>query len=273
MNTATVPANTVDHPVVSPADWTAQRRQLLAREKELTRLGDQIAQERRALPWVRIAKSYIFDTPDGPRSLADLFDGRRQLMVQHFMLAPGWEQGCKSCSFMTDHLAGAQTHLQQRDLTVALVSRASLPEIERFRRRMGWPFKWVSAKDNDFNLDFHVSFPPETRVDGEVVYNYARTAFPQEEAPGISFFFKDDAGGAAGCRRGLPHLLDLRSRRRSDDGHVPPAGHGAQGPRRGPGRVRHGMGAPPRSLRAGSRGRTRRDGILLRRRRLTRSPS
>jgi predicted dithiol-disulfide oxidoreductase (DUF899 family) len=227
MNTAAVAANTANHPVVSLDDWTTQRRQLLAREKELTRLGDQIAQERRALPWVRIAKPYVFDTPDGPRSLADLFDGRRQLMVQHFMLAPGWEQGCKSCSFMTDHLAGAEIHLQHRDVTVALVSRASLPEIERFRQRMGWPFKWVSAKDNDFNLDFHVSFPPETRVDGEVVYNFGRTAFPQEEAPGISFFFKDDAGAVfhtystfgrgVEAMMGTYHLLDMAPRGRDED--------------------------------------------------------
>ena len=225
--TTTVAANTVDHPVVSLDDWTTQRRQLLAREKELTRLGEQIAQERRALPWVRVDKAYVFDTPDGPRSLADLFDGRRQLMVQHFMLAPGWEQGCKSCSFMTDHLVGAEIHLQHRDLTVLLVSRAPLPEIERFRQRMGWPFKWVSAQENGFNLDFHVSFPPETRVDGEVVYNYGMTAFPQEEAPGISFFWKDDAGDVfhtystfgrgVEAMMGTYHLLDMAPRGRDED--------------------------------------------------------
>lgn len=191
MNTLT---DIASHPIVSQDDWTAQRRRLLAREKELTRLGDQVARERRALPWVRLAKDYVLDTPDGRRSLAELFDGRRQLMVQHFMLGPGWEQGCKSCSFMADHLLGAELHLQHRDVTVLLVSRAPLAEIERFRQRMGWPFKWASANGSDFNLDFHVSFPPETRVDGEVDYNWHRTAFPQEEAPGISFFYKDDAG-------------------------------------------------------------------------------
>ncbi len=194
MKTITMPANGAHHPVVSRDDWLAQRRALLEREKALTHQRDQIARERRALPWVRIDKGYTFDTPAGRRTLAELFDGRRQLMVQHFMLAPGWEQGCKSCSFMADHLVGAQVHLEQRDLTVLLVSRAPLAEIERFRQRMGWQFKWASSHGNDFNTDFAVSFPPESRIDGEVYYNYRMTGFPQEEAPGISFFCKDDAG-------------------------------------------------------------------------------
>ena len=227
MNNATVAANIANPPVVSQDDWIAQRRQLLAREKELTRLGDQVARERRALPWVRMDKTYLFDTPDGRRSLAELFDGRRQLMVQHFMLGPGWEQGCKSCSFMADHLLGAEIHLQHRDVTVLLVSRAPLAEIERFRQRMGWPFRWASSNGTDFNLDFHVSFPPETRVDGEADYNYHRTAFPQEEAPGISFFCKDDAGDVfhtystfgrgVEVMMGTYHLLDLAPRGRDEE--------------------------------------------------------
>ena len=194
MNTDTISSNRMNHPVASRDDWLTRRLALLAREKELTHLRDEIARERGALPWVRLDKTYTFDTPDGPRSLADLFDGRSQLMVQHFMLAPGWEEGCKSCSFMTDHLEGARVHLEQRDLTLLLVSRAPLAHIERFRQRMGWPFKWVSAGQGDFNRDFAVSFPAESRIDGEVYYNYGMTAFPQEEAPGISFFFKDAAG-------------------------------------------------------------------------------
>ena len=194
MNTTTIATNGANHPVASRDDWLAQRRALLAHEKELTRLGDQVARERRALPWVRLDKTYTFDTPAGRRTLAELFAGRRQLMVQHFMLAPGWEQGCKSCSFMADHLVGAKIHLEHRDVTVQLISRAPLAEIERFRQRMGWDFAWASAEGNDFNRDFAVSFPPESRIDGEVFYNYGMTAFPQEEAPGISFFFKDDAG-------------------------------------------------------------------------------
>ena len=194
MNTITMPGTGAHHPVVSRDDWLVQRHALLAREKALTHQRDQLARDRRALPWVRMDKAYTFDTPAGRRTLAELFDGKRQLMVQHFMLAPGWEQGCKSCSFMADHLVGALVHLEQRDLAVTLVSRAPLAEIEAFRRRMGWQFKWASSHGSDFNLDFHVSFPPESRVDGEVEYNYRRMAFPQDEAPGISFFYKDDAG-------------------------------------------------------------------------------
>lgn len=227
MNTATPTLHDVPHPVASLADWIDRRRQLLAREKALTRLGDEVARERRALPWVRIDKPYVFDTPDGARSLSELFDGRRQLMVQHFMLGPGWEQGCKSCSFMADHLLGAEVHLRQRDVGVLLVSRAPLPEIERFRRRMGWPFKWASAAGNDFNLDFHVSFPEGTRTGGEVYYNWRMTPFPKEEAPGISFFCKDDAGQVfhtystfgrgVEVMMGTYHLLDLAPKGRDEE--------------------------------------------------------
>ena len=228
MNTTTIAGNGAHHSVAERADWLAQRRALLAREKELTHLSDQVARERRALPWVRLDKTYTFDTPAGRRTLADLFEGRRQLMVQHFMLAPGWEQGCKSCSFMADNLVGAKIHLEHRDLTVVLVSRAPLAEIERFRQRMGWDFTWASAHDGDFNLDFAVSFPPASRVDGEVFYNYGMTAFPQEEAPGISFFYKDDAGAVfhtySTFGRGVEammgttyELLDMAPRGRDED--------------------------------------------------------
>ena len=195
MNTAIAEdLRTVNHPVVSRERWVAERKTLLAREKELTRLRDQIARERRALPWVRVEKDYAFDSPGGRRTLAELFEGRRQLVVQHFMFAPGWEQGCKSCSFMADHTDGAKVHLAQRDLTLLVVSRAPLADIERFRQRMGWQFKWVSSQDSDFNYDFAVSFKPDERVEGKVYYNYGMVAFPQEEAPGISVFYKDDAG-------------------------------------------------------------------------------
>lgn len=191
MNT---PDNTLDHPVVSRDRWIAERKVLLEREKELTRLRDRIAGERRALPWVRLSDDYLFDTVDGPRHLSELFQGRRQLLVQHFMLGPGWEQGCKSCSFMADHLDGTAVHLAQRDITLLAVSRAPLAEIQRFRQRMGWQFAWASAHGNSFNRDFHVSFTPEERARGEVYYNYHLTAFPQDEAPGISIFFRNDAG-------------------------------------------------------------------------------
>ena len=228
MNTTTIGANGANHPVAARDDWLAQRRALLVREKALTHLSDQVARERRALPWVRLDKTYTFDTRDGRRTLADLFEGRRQLMVQHFMFAPDWEQGCKSCSFMADHLVGAKIHLEHRDLTVALVSRAPLAEIERFRQRMGWDFQWASAHDSDFNQDFAVSFPPGSRVDGEVFYNFGMTAFPQEEAPGISFFHKDDAGGVfhtySTFGRGVEammattyNLLDMAPKGRDED--------------------------------------------------------
>ncbi len=208
MNTATAEATTTTHHAVVSADrWIAMRSALLAREKELTHLHDQIARERRALPWERITKDYVFDTPAGRRSLVDLFEGRRQLLVQHFMFGPGWAQGCPSCSYMADHTDGMLVHLEHRDVSFVAVSRAPLADIERFRQRMGWRFDWVSSSASNFNRDFHVSFDPEDRVHGaafvdpgadapwpEVDYNYAMTRFPNTEAPGLSVFWKDDDG-------------------------------------------------------------------------------
>jgi predicted dithiol-disulfide oxidoreductase (DUF899 family) len=187
-------ASIVNHPVVSTDRWIEERKKLLAREKELTRLSDEIARERRALPWVHIDKHYVFDTPDGQRTLAELFEGRSQLVVQHFMLGPGWDAGCPSCSFMADHIEGMNVHLANRDLTFLVVSHAPLAEIERFRRRMGWQFKWVSSHDSDFNHDFGVSFTPEEVAKGEVHYNFGAWRFPHDELPGISAFYKNDAG-------------------------------------------------------------------------------
>ncbi|NDZ15142.1 DUF899 domain-containing protein [Variovorax sp. WS11] len=186
--------NTVNHPVVSKAQWIAQRKTLLAREKELTRLRDQIARERRALPWERVEADYVFEAPEGRRTLAELFGDRRQLLVQHFMLAPGWEQGCPSCSFMADHADGMNVHLAYRDVSFVAMSRAPLAEIERFRRRMGWQFKWVSSHGTDFNHDFGVSFTPEEVARGKLHYNYGEWPMASEEWPGISVFYKDDAG-------------------------------------------------------------------------------
>jgi predicted dithiol-disulfide oxidoreductase (DUF899 family) len=207
--------SSVSHAVVSRDQWIAERKALLAREKELTRLRDQVARERRALPWVRIEKSYVFDTPEGSRKLADLFDGRRQLLVQHFMFGPGWEQGCPSCSFMADHSDGMDVHLAHRDVTLVAVSRAPLAEIERFRRRMGWRFKWVSSHGSDFNRDFGVSFTPEERAKGEVDYNYAMQPFESEELPGIGVFHKDDAGEVfhtySTYRRGVEAMMGTYS--------------------------------------------------------------
>lgn len=184
------------HPVVSADQWLAQRHTLLAREKAMTRLRDEVAAQRRALPWTRVDKRYTFDTLQGPRALADLFDGRSQLLVQHFMFGPEWEQGCPSCSFMADHLGGMELHLQHRDVSVLAISRAPLAEIERFRQRMGWQFRWASSHGSDFNHDFAVSFTPEQRArgNGEVLYNYGMRPFPADEAPGISVFVLSDAG-------------------------------------------------------------------------------
>ena len=191
---ATTEANLANHCVVTPDRWIAQRKKLLAREKELTCLRDEIAEQRRALPWVRVEKDYMFDTPQGRRTLAELFEGRRQLLIQHFMLGPGWEQGCPSCSYMADHTDGMNVHLAHRDITFVAISRAPLTDIQKFRSRMGWQFNWVSSNGNDFNHDFHVSFTPEEHAKGEVYYNYHMTDFPAQEAPGISLFYKNDAG-------------------------------------------------------------------------------
>jgi predicted dithiol-disulfide oxidoreductase (DUF899 family) len=184
---------TKHHRVVSRDEWVAERKTLLAHEKELTRLRDQIACERRAMPWVRVEKNYVFSAQEGQRTLADLFDGRQQLLVQHFMLGPGWEQGCPSCSFMADHNDGMTVHLAHRDVTLVAVSRAPLPEIERFRRRMGWQFEWVSSHGSDFNYDFGVSFTPDQVARGELYYNYGTWPHAYEEWPGVSVFFRNDA--------------------------------------------------------------------------------
>ncbi|OZI49647.1 DUF899 domain-containing protein [Bordetella genomosp. 4] len=200
MNETTAPqtesakVNAGDHRIVSRDDWIAERKALLTREKELTRLSDQLAAERRALPWVRVEKEYVFNTNKGPRRLIDLFDGRHQLIVQHFMFAPGWEQGCRSCSYMADHTDGMTTHLAQRDVTFIAISRAPLADIERFRRRMGWKFNWVSSQGSQFNYDFGVSFSPEDIARGTLQYNYGDWPYPYEEWPGISVFLKTDAG-------------------------------------------------------------------------------
>lgn len=227
MNTAIATINTAGHSVVPRERWLAARKALLAREKELTRLHDQVARERRALPWVRIDKDYVFDTLQGPRRLADLFDGRSQLLVQHFMFAPGWEQGCKSCSYMADHNDCAVPHLAQRDVTLLAVSRAPLAAIEAFRQRMGWRFGWVSSYGSDFNHDFGVNFSQDEMSSGKVDYNYTHQPFPHEEAPGISVFCRDAAGEVfhAYSRYGrgvevMMHsysLLDLTPKGRDED--------------------------------------------------------
>ena len=174
--------------------WLAARLELLREEKEFTRLGDSLAQRRRELPWVRMTKPYTCESSRGKVTLADLFEGRSQLMVQHFMLGPGWEQGCKSCSFMMDHFNPTVPHLKARDVSFAAISHAPLAEILPFKKRMGWAINWVSSHGTDFNRDFHVSFTQKEIDRGQVDYNYTKMDFPQTEAPGISVFVRDDSG-------------------------------------------------------------------------------
>ena len=182
------------HNIVSREEWIATRKRFLIKEKELTRLTDKLNAERRQLPWVKIEKSYLFDTPAGKQTLADLFEGRSQLIIKHFMFGPGWKEGCVGCSFGADHIDGANLHLAHHDVTVVAVSRAPLAEIEPFRKRMGWQFKWVSSYDSDFNFDFNVSCRKEDLEKGEVYYNYKMQPAHSEEMSGLSVFYKDDDG-------------------------------------------------------------------------------
>lgn len=182
------------HRIVSHDEWLAARKALLAREKELTYLRDAISAERRALPWVKVEKTYAFDTPSGRRTLAELFGGKSQLIVNHFMLGPGWEAGCVGCSFGADHVEGALAHLAQRDVAYVAVSRAPLAEIEAYKRRMGWHFDWVSSAGSDFNYDFHVSFRPEQLSAKRAEYNYEIIDPGIDELPGYSVFAKNEAG-------------------------------------------------------------------------------
>jgi predicted dithiol-disulfide oxidoreductase (DUF899 family) len=180
--------------VVSRAEWIAARKELLKKEKELTKQRDALAAERRTLPWVKMDKEYVFDTPSGKKKVADLFEGKSQLIVYHLMFGPEWAEACPSCSLNMDHTDGALVHLAQRDVSFVAISRAPIDKIEAFKKRMGWRFNWVSSYGSDFNYDYHVSFTKEERAKGKVEYNYELTEFPSEEAPGISVFYKDKAG-------------------------------------------------------------------------------
>jgi predicted dithiol-disulfide oxidoreductase (DUF899 family) len=214
------------HQVVSPDEWLAARKAHLAREKEFSRVRDELSRQRRALPWVKVDKAYVFDGPNGKETLAELFGGRSQLIVYHFMFGPGWEQGCPSCSYVSDHIDGSTVHLAQRDVTLLAVSRAPLDQIEAFRRRMGWRFKWVSSHGSDFNRDFHVSFSADEMAKEQVYYNYGVGKFPSEEGPGVSVFY-NAAGDVfhtySAYARGLDILigaynyLDLTPKGRDED--------------------------------------------------------
>ncbi len=182
------------NPIVSRDKWLAARKALLAREKEMTRALDRLRAERRALPWVKVEKRYAFDAPGGRATLADLFDGRSQLAVYHFMLAPGSDHVCDGCAFLSDHVDAARTHFEHADLSFAAVSRAPLERIERVKRRMGWRFRWVSSAGGDFNHDFGVSFTPDQVASGEAGYNYGTTPYAAEDLHGVSVFFKAENG-------------------------------------------------------------------------------
>lgn len=183
--------------VVSRDEWLAVRKALLTKEKEFTRLRDQLSAARRELPWVQVEKKYVFDTPEGKKTLADLFDGRSQLVIYHFMLGPGWEEGCRSCSLLADHIDGALPHLAARDVTFVVVSRAALAEIRAFQQRMGWRFTWVSSHGSDFNYDFHATTDEAV---APVEYNYrdkatleqlGHTYHVEGEQPGASVFLRN----------------------------------------------------------------------------------
>jgi len=182
------------HKVVSHDEWIAARKAHLADEKAFTRARDALARKRRELPWEKVDKAYVFEGASGEETLADLFGGKSQLIVYHFMLGPGWEEGCPSCSFLADHFDGLLIHLAQRDVALVVVSRAPLAQIEAFKRRMGWKFKWVSSNGSDFNFDYQVSASPEEKANGRVLYNYEETTFPSEERPGTSVFCKSPSG-------------------------------------------------------------------------------
>jgi len=197
--------------VVSEREWLEARQALLKREKELTRLRDEVSRERRQLPRVKVEKDYLFAGPKKKETLADLFDGRSQLVIYHFMLGPGWGEGCKSCSYLADHFDGANWHLPHRDVSFVVVSRAPLPEIEAYQKRMGWRFKWVSSNETDFNFDYHVSFTKEEEKRDEVYYNYRKDEFMSDEMPGLSVFYKDEGGAVyhtySAYARGLDPLV------------------------------------------------------------------
>jgi predicted dithiol-disulfide oxidoreductase (DUF899 family) len=186
----------LSNPVVSREEWLEARRALLATEKEETKLRDKIRAERERMPWVKVDKTYTFDTPDGKRTLADLFDGRSQLMIYHFMFGPDWEAGCPGCSFLADHIDGTLAHLNNHDVTLACVSRAPLSKIEAYKTRMGWKFPWVSSFGSDFNFDYHVSFTKEELESGKVFYNFREISGDEanDELPGMSAFIRDEAG-------------------------------------------------------------------------------
>lgn len=216
------------HPVVSREQWLAARKQHLVHEKAFTRQRDQLSAERRALPWVKVDRNYRFNGPDGERSFADLFGGRSQLIVYHFMFGEGWEEGCPGCSFLADHFDGINLHLGARDISLVVVSHAPWEQFQAFKQRMGWHFDWLSSAGCDFNQDYQVSSTEEQRAAGESVYNYEPNRDPSDELPGLSVFYRNPEGELfhtySTYARGLDilvgtyHFVDLTPRGRDEQG-------------------------------------------------------
>lgn len=214
--------------VVSHEEWLKKRKELLAAEKAFTRERDALTAKRQNMPWVRIEKDYIFEGPNGKETLSDLFNGKDQLVIYHFMYGPDWEEGCPSCSFWADNFNGVSVHLAHIDIALAAISNTSLAKIDAYKKRMGWDFNWVSSLGSDFNRDFHVSFTPQEVESGEMEYNYQKTRFPSSEAPGISVFVKDEGGAVyhtySTYSRGLDmlngayHFIDLTPKGRNSEG-------------------------------------------------------
>lgn len=221
--------NLDNHRIVSKDEWLAARSALLKKEKEFTVLRDKLGQQQRDMPWVSVDKEYLFVGPNGKQTLSDLFDGRTQLIVYHFMYDPNWDAGCPSCSFWADNFNGIVVHLNQRDVTMIAVSRAPYSKIEEYKKRMGWIFKWVSSYDNDFNFDYHVSFTPKELSEKKAFYNYNLQDTHSPEREGVSVFYKDTADHVfhtySAYARGIDvlnvayHYLDLVPKGRDEDGH------------------------------------------------------
>ncbi|GGN05030.1 hypothetical protein GCM10010967_45090 [Dyadobacter beijingensis] len=217
------------HRIVSQEEWTKARKDLLKKEKELTRLSDELSRQRRDLPWVKVDKSYIFEGVEGKLWFPDLFYSKSQLLVYHFMFAPEWEEGCPGCSFMADHIDGPNLHLKHHDVSVVVVSRAPLDKLLAFKKRMGWQFTWVSSFGSDFNYDFNVSFTNEQLKNGTVYYNFEYSKHDEgTESPGTSVFYKDRTGNifhtystyarGGDILIGAHNFLDLTPKGRNEDG-------------------------------------------------------
>jgi predicted dithiol-disulfide oxidoreductase (DUF899 family) len=192
---ATAPSKKEGPKVVSHAEWLAARKELLSKEKEFTRLRDELSRQRRELPWEVVDKKYVFEGPSGKQTLPELFDGRSQLIVYHFMFDPRWEAGCPHCSFWADNFNGIIVHLNQRDATMIAVSRAPYSKLAAYEKRMGWNFKWVSSFETDFNFDYHVSFTPEEAAQEKALYNFGTQAPHNTELQGVSVFYMGPEGG------------------------------------------------------------------------------